>query len=237
MNRLKDEMIQNISHEFRTPLQYFRGYVSLMLDDRERLDPEHYEFLTVLDQQADRLRWLVNNFISLENLHQKRNNFLPVDLNFVLSSAVHGAQAISHSRSVSVTYSQTEHLPPVHGHLGRLCQVVDNLLSNALKFTPEGGTIDVWGELSKNREDILIHVQDSGIGIDPADQERIFDRFYQVDGTSSRQQGGVGIGLAVCKSIIEQHHGNIRVESTAGRGSQFTISLPVMQDEEIQAYK
>lgn len=236
INRLKDEMIQNISHEFRTPLQYFRGYVSLMLDDREKVDPTHYEYLKVLDQQADRLRWLINNFISLDNSRRRRLSFVPIDLDYVLSSAVQGAQVLARERGIALGYREDDPLPVIKGNLSRLFEVVDNLLGNALKFTPAGGTVEVRSEVVEEEGHVLVHVQDSGIGIDPADQERIFERFYQVDGTSSRRHGGVGIGLAVCKAIIEEHNGHIWIDSAPGEGTTFTFSLPIMSHQELEKY-
>lgn len=236
VNRIKDEMIQNISHEFRTPLQYFRGYISLMLDDRDKLDPAHREYLQVLDQQSDRLRWLITNFISLNDSSRKQASLVPVDLNYVLSSAVHSARPLAGSREITLSYRQDEELPMVLGSLSKLFEVVDNLLGNALKFTPIGGRIEVWGETSEDKHRILVHVKDSGIGVDPSQHQHIFERFYQVDGSANRHHGGVGIGLAVSKSIIEQHNGEIWVESEQGQGSVFTFALPAARQDELDRY-
>jgi signal transduction histidine kinase len=150
---------------------------------------------------------------------------VPQDLTLLARAAAEGVAATAREADVEVAAELPDHPVPVQADPLRLTQVFDNLLGNAIKFTTRGGRIDLRVRAEAGR--VRVEVCDTGVGIAPEFVERIFDRFYQVDGTSTRRRGGIGLGLAICKLIVEVHGGQIGVQSQLGRGSCFYFSLPV----------
>jgi signal transduction histidine kinase len=226
-NRVKAEMIQNISHEVRTPLQFIVGYSGLLLDSDEALTATQREYLEVMAKHADRLTWLMTNFVSLQNVNDYSKHHQPTELVRLLTESVSEARLDATEKRVGLSLDVREELPPVMVNPVGVSQIMDNLLSNALKFTPEGGEIVVKAGLDPSERKVWVSVIDNGIGIPEEAHGRIFDKFFQVDGGITRHYGGVGLGLAVCSEIIEAHGENIWVESTPGRGSAFTFTLPI----------
>ncbi len=225
MDHLKDEMVQNISHELRTPLTFLKSYVDLLLGgDLGPLLPEQQRSLGVVRDKTDLLVRLVGDIITLQAVTPATIARLPLDLLKLARGAAEGVAAMAHEAGVNIATD----LPPnpilVRGDALRLTQVFDNLLGNALKFTPAGGTI----HLSMRPEEawVRVEIRDTGIGIPAQYVERVFDRFYQVDGSARRRRGGIGLGLAICKLIVEVHGGHIGVESQEGAGSNFYFVLP-----------
>ena len=145
-------------------------------------------------------------------------------------AAVEDFQAAADRAGLELKIEVTPDLPAVSGATIHLRRVLDNLINNALKFTPAGGSISVC--VQSNAQHVVLQVKDTGIGIAPDQQERIFDRFYQVGSFSKRQYGGVGLGLALVKEIAEAHGGTVTVESRENEGSTFTVTLPVLGDSD-----
>jgi signal transduction histidine kinase len=224
-NRIKAEMIQNISHEVRTPLQFIMGYAGLLLE--ESLTPTQHEYLEVMANQAGRLTWLMANFVALQNVSDYTLHHQPIELGQFLSESVEDIQLDATEKQISLSLDIQGKLPAVMANPVAVSQIMDNLLSNALKFTPEGGEVAVKAGLEPSGKKVWVSVADTGIGIPEEAHERIFERFFQLDGGVTRHYGGVGLGLAVCKEIIEAHGERIQVESTPGQGSTFTFTLPV----------
>jgi signal transduction histidine kinase len=229
LDRLKSEFMQNASHELRTPLALIRGYMELMRDGEfGHLPPIQQEALEVIMRQAQVLGALVED-ITL-SLAAKARSFnkepLPMD-DLVLAGADDFRVAVERAE-LSLTAQVQAHLPMVLGEPFYLRRVLDNLLSNAIKFTPEGGKITL--KLWQKDDCVLLQVCDTGIGIPPVEQGHIFERFYQVDGSARRKYGGMGLGLALVKEIVEAHGGTVGVESKMGEGSTFTVSLPALVD-------
>lgn len=227
-DRLKDEMIQNISHEFRTPLTYVLSYVDLLLGESPgmgKLGEEQRESLTVIDNQAQRLRRLLDNFVTIQDIEEYGLVRERVEIDKLLVEVKEDAQTMATEAGIKLAVHIDTDLPAVLVNPATIIQVIDNLVLNALKFTPAGGEVVIraW---SKN-EKVYVSVEDTGIGIPKEALNRIFDRFVQVDGTTRRRFGGLGLGLAICKKVIEQHEEKIWVESTLGKGSTFTFTLPV----------
>jgi signal transduction histidine kinase len=225
MDRLKDEMVQNISHELRTPLTFLKSYVDLLLSgDLGQLQPQQARSLQVVHDKTEQLARLVNDIITLQAVTPRTIARAPVDLRQLAHSAAEGVAAVAQEAGVRLE----THLPAegveVRGDLLRLSQVFDNLLGNAVKFTGRGGRITL--RVEPQPDWVRVEVRDTGIGIAPEYLERIFERFYQVDGTATRRRGGIGLGLAICKLIVEVHGGRIGVESTVGEGSCFYFALP-----------
>jgi signal transduction histidine kinase len=225
MDHLKDEMVQNISHELRTPLTFLKSYVDLLLDgELGPLLPEQQRSLGVVRDKTELLVRLVNDIITLQAVTPATIARLPLDLLKLARSAAEGMAAMAHEAHVNVTTDLPDNPVLVRGDVLRLSQVFDNLLGNALKFTPAGGTIRL--SMQAEAESVRVAIQDTGIGIPAQYVERIFDRFYQVDGSARRRRGGIGLGLAICKLIVEVHGGQIGVESQEGAGSTFFFVLP-----------
>lgn len=234
-DRLKGEMIQNIAHEFRTPLQYIVGYVDLLLDGSESMSPEQVKSLQIMSRQADRLTWLVENFVALQTAEDIAAKRMPTDIRMLLGGALESARVLAAEKQITMTLQVEDNLPDVMINPMTVFQLLDNLVSNALKFTPKGGAIELSARLAESGEKAHIAVRDTGIGIPAEMQERIFERFFQLDGSTTRRFEGIGLGLAVCKAVLDAHGERIWVESELGKGSTFTFSLPVVRVESVKS--
>lgn len=224
-DRLKGEMIQNIAHEFRTPLTYAVGYVALMLEDTDKLDPDHKTYLEVVMQQTHRLQWLIKNFVSLATLEQVVAERAPIATNMLIKEAYEAARIAAHNAGIELCLTAEPNLPVVQINALAILQVIDNFLSNALKFTPKGGRVTLQAAYDAQKSRVIFSVADTGIGIPENCRQRVFDRFYQVDGTATRRYSGVGIGLALCKAIVEAHGEDIWLESPSTGGCVFSFTM------------
>ncbi len=228
LDRLKDEFIQNVSHELRSPLALIRGYAEMLADgDLGELQQDQWKPIETIVRRSRMLSDLVEDITLILGAETRPLEQIPVSPDEVARTAVEDFRVAVDQAGLKLQAEIVPGLPPVSGSLTYLRRVMDNLLSNAIKFTPEGGTITVraWRE----GKQVTLEVQDSGIGI-PAEQlERIFERFYQVDGSARRRYGGVGLGLALVKEIVNLHGGQVTVTSQVGEGSTFTITLPICE--------
>jgi signal transduction histidine kinase len=226
MDRLKDELVQNISHELRTPLTFLKSYVDLLLTEAlGPLLPEQAHSLRIVQGKTESLVRLVNDIITLQAVTPATLKLAPLDLLALARGAADGVAAMAREAGVAVAVDLPDAPVPVVGDPLRLTQVLDNLLGNAVKFTGQGGRIDL--KVRAEAAQVRVEVCDTGVGIAPENAARIFDRFYQVDGTATRRRGGIGLGLAICKLIVEVHGGTIGVDSQLGRGSCFYFTLPL----------
>jgi signal transduction histidine kinase len=225
MDTIKSELIQNISHELRTPLTFIKGYIELLQDgEMGSLRHEQKAAINIVANKTDVLSKLVDDIVSMLQVGREEIETMPVQLGEIGHATVEAARVSATEAGLTLTEDIPDDLPLVLGDKRRLGQVFDNLLQNAIKFSEPGGTIIV--RLSNERTEIRAQVKDTGIGI-PADQlPRIFDRFYQVDGTSTRRFGGTGLGLAIVKEIVEAHGGQVGVRSNVGQGSLFFFTIP-----------
>ncbi|MCM2357643.1 MAG: ATP-binding protein [Geobacteraceae bacterium] len=223
IERLKDEMISAVSHEMRTPLTAVLGFTELLLEGIVEPADQKTHLATVY-REAERLSRLVNNFIDLQRMRTGQQLYTFRDI------AVHPllAEVIGQFAGVSPIHRLTldcpEELPAVRGDGERLREVVINLISNAVKYSPKGGIVAVAGRC--DGEHVIISVRDEGIGIPPELLGMIFERFYRVDNTDRRPFGGAGLGLAVVWEIVTAHGGRVWVESAPGQGSTFFVQLP-----------
>jgi len=224
-DRLKDELVQNVSHELRTPLTFIRGYVDLLLDGEMGIvTAEQQQALQIISDKTDEVTRLVQDIMALQRINEQNLAYEPFSMTRLLYTAVDCHRMSAHQHGLNLLYDPPASEGIVVGDKGRINQVLDNLIGNAIKFSPDGGTIAL--RMVERRDDVLVVVADEGIGL-PADKAaRIFDRFYQVDGSSRRRFGGAGIGLAIVKRIIDAHHGDIWVRSELNRGSSFYFTLP-----------
>ncbi len=230
LDRLKDEFVQNVSHELRTPLTFIKGYIELMEQELlGELNEQQREALRVMDERANAVIHLVNDIISLKKAEMEVSSPQRISLVEVAQSCVWGAKVTARQHNLELKMEVEEDLPDAWADPARLGEVFDNLIGNAIKFSPKGGTITI----RMRREDgfLRVEVEDQGIGI-PADKlDKIWDRFYQVDGSPARRFGGTGLGLAIVRRIIEAHGGTIEVRSEEGQGSTFIFTVPIYSPE------
>jgi PAS domain S-box-containing protein len=232
LDRLKSEFMQNVSHELRTPLALIWGYAELLTDGTlGELDPEQRGPIESITWHTRRLIDLVEDIVLILAKETRVPDQEPVALERLVRAAVRDFQLIAEQAQLALRAEIVPDLPPVHGTPAYLRRVLDNLINNAIKFTPAGGSVTVrlWQQEDTHQSsaDIVLQVADSGIGIAADQQAHIFDRFYQIDGSARRKYGGVGLGLALVKEIVEAHNGQVVVDSKEGKGSTFTITLPI----------
>ncbi|MBX2998943.1 MAG: hypothetical protein KF893_10570 [Caldilineaceae bacterium] len=259
-DRLKGDLLRNVTHELRTPLTIIQGYTELMLED-EQFDPEHQEFLTAINASTRSLVQMVDNVLRLQQQRLYHSNATRqwVDIRQIAAHCVRRAQILLGQRENWLEHSfqivlETGDAPlNIWADPVQLGQVFDNLLSNAVKFSPQGGKICVklWagtyqfspiytnGFSEMERKEarrwpaLFASVEDQGIGIPPEEFESIWLEFYQIDASAVRHFGGAGLGLALVKDIIESYEGAIWVESEVGKGSRFTCALPILSPVEL----
>ena len=241
LDRLKDEFISTVSHELRTPLTSIKGSAEILLtyDDEDR--ETQMEFLRIIDKECDRLTRLVTDVLDISRMESRQATWFweEVELAEVVAAAVDGTQALLQQKELAVKADLERDLPILWNDRDRLVQVVTNLLSNSIKFTPEGGKITInANKLAADSSDGLgekleICVSDTGIGIETAEYENIFQKFKQVTETLTNRPTGTGLGLSICKEIVEFFGGRIWVESTPGTGSSFYFTVPVTGEERV----
>lgn len=229
-DRLKGEIVQNVSHELRTPLTFVKSYVKLLLDEEiGPLNPEQKKYLEITTKKTDVITQLVNNIMIMQQTDQVLVKRESVSLTELARQAIqeHTAEA---QEAGLILIENVDDSPPVTGDKDQLLQVFDNLIGNAIKFSPHNGQITVAVEDIGTM--VQASVSDQGIGIPQNQQKRIFERFYQIDGSARRRFGGTGLGLAIVKRILEAHEGQVWVESEPGKGSTFYITVPKVQESQ-----
>jgi PAS domain S-box-containing protein len=229
LDRLKDEFVALVSHELRTPLTSIRGYLELLLDgEAGDLTDEQRQFLGVVERNAHRLLTLVGDLLFLAQVEAGKLSleFGAVDLGALAAECVETGRPLAEEKGVTLTLA-TGPLALLAGDHARLAQLLDNLVSNGIKFTPAGGRVDV--RIRGERGQAVIEVRDTGIGIPPNEQEHLFERFYRTSKATEQAIPGTGLGLAISKAIVQAHGGLIVVASEDDAGSTFRVSLPVRQ--------
>jgi two-component system sensor histidine kinase BaeS len=217
----RQQMTADIAHDLRSPLSVITGYAEALSDNKLRGNPEVYGILL---QEAKHLDHLVDDLrlLSLADAGELSLSFQPTDLGSLLEKVMARHTVAAEQRHIDLQIAVQDNLPSVQVDVERMSQVLDNLILNAFRYTPEGGLVALGADEKDGK--VQIHVKDSGKGISADDLPHIFDRFYR--GDKSRQHSGEsGLGLAIAKSLIEAHGGKISVESTPGEGAEFTITL------------
>jgi signal transduction histidine kinase len=232
LNRIKNEFISIVSHELRTPITAIKGFVKVILHgDTGKLNPQQEKFLKIVDQSIDRLTLLIAEFLDISRIESGQMNMSlgEVDPKQLVETAVEKFKAEGERKNIKITVKLPDKLPAVNADKERLAQVFDNLISNSVKFTPSGGEITVSAE--DKGDYALFKVADNGIGIAAKDHKKIFDKFFQVDSGPARSMPGAGLGLAIAKSIVEMHGGQLWVESELGKGAAFLFVVPRLKSE------
>ncbi len=233
LNKMKSEFLITISHELKTPLSSIKAFTEILLDDK--IDPtETIEFLQIINIESDRLDRLINNLLMLSRIETGKISWKmnTVSINKIIEKAVDTMQMDIKEKELRLEINVSPDISDVYGDENKLVDVLGNLLSNAVNFTPSGGTIRLNATehlIEQNKGlDVWVCIQDTGVGINIEEQEKIFDKFYQIKKDILKDKPkGMGLGLAICKEIIEHHGGRIWVESQFGKGSNFSFSLPV----------
>lgn len=225
LDRLKDEFIGLISHELRTPLASILGYLE-MLREEGVSEPDAHHYAEVIERNVQRLLCLVGDLQLLSQIQSGKMamEFRSADLADIAACAVDELRPEAQRKHIDLALSATA-IPRLSADPARIAQLLGNLLSNAVKFTPDGGRVEL--RLGREGGQLVLAVADTGVGIPAADRERIFERFYRTAIARRQAIQGTGLGLTITKAIVEAHHGTITVDSDEGRGSTFTVRLPV----------
>ncbi|MCU0480059.1 MAG: GAF domain-containing protein [Anaerolineae bacterium] len=236
VDRLKSQFLANMSHELRTPLNSIIGYSEVLLDGVDgELTPDAEEDVEAIHNSGKHLLSLINEILDLAKIEagEMRLDRKPIDLVTSVKEIVQTAQVLVKNKSVVLEMVEETAIPTVLGDQIRLRQIIWNLVSNAVKFT-ESGSVRI--HLNKQDDNtVVVMVKDTGVGISAEKLGVVFERFSQVDGSSTRRAGGTGLGLTITKQLVEMHNGEIFVESELGKGSTFWFTLPVYQGEVIDA--
>ncbi|MCB4756930.1 MAG: response regulator [Elusimicrobia bacterium] len=229
LDRMKSQFVSTVSHELRTPLTIVLQTAGNLLDGTfGELTEKQKKWMKEIERSSRRLKDLLNDILDLSKLQSgkvdmRRELF---DIGNIIKTVVSNLSTLSKNGGVELTHDIPSDIPKVWGNPSRIQQVVTNLVSNSMKFTPRGGRICV--STQSDKDNILVRVSDAGPGIDAEDLELIFDSFVQIknDNNSESAKHGIGLGLAICKEIVMQHRGRIWAESEPGKGSQFIFTLP-----------
>ncbi len=229
LDRLKSNFLATMSHELRTPLTSVIGYSEMMLEGLGGpLTGEQREYLGIIMEKGENLLQLITSILDISKIEAGRVRLVlsEVDAGQVMRDAVATVLPLARKKGLKVGCEPPK-IPRIQADRDKLRQCLVNLCSNAVKFTPPGGQITVSAEAVPGGR-IALHVADNGIGISDEHLERVFDVFYQVDGSSTREYGGAGLGLAIVRSFVEAHGGTVKVRSRTNEGSVFTILLPAV---------
>jgi two-component system, OmpR family, phosphate regulon sensor histidine kinase PhoR len=227
LERVRQDFVANVSHEFKTPLTAIQGFAETLLGGALEDPKNNRRFLEIIRDHAARLAQLTDDLLKLARIEAGKLEveFSPVSLMELIERCAETSLLKASRKQIAINVNVPPGLPPVLGDAGLLREVLQNLIDNAIQYTPEGGQIQVCASVAARQA--VVTVSDTGIGIPLADQERIFERFYRVDAARSRQAGGTGLGLSIARHIVESHGGRIWVESAVAAGSKFSFSVPL----------
>lgn len=235
LERMKNEFISNVSHELRTPITSIKSYVDTLCNHGDRLDAVmHNEFLQIIDNEADRLMFLVNDVLELSRLEEAERELelVPQDITNAVECSLKSVNLMARDRNIEIVTEQDANLPLVNMNQESIERCVINYMTNAIKYTPVGGKITVRIKHFADAGELGLSVTDTGIGVPDDCLAQIFDRFYRVE-RKVHTIKGTGLGLTIVKKIIEEHGGRVAATSALGQGSTFSFYLPVVADTEI----
>ncbi len=222
LERMRQDFVANVSHELRTPLTVIYGYLEMLIDQEEIQTDILQSIHTQMFQQSSRMQNLVENLLLLSRLEHREQESLaqqPVDITLLLQDICAEAKLVSGDKKHSIHLETDEELNLL-GNKDELSSAFSNIIFNAVKYTPAGG--DIYVKWFKQKDQALLEVKDSGIGIDAKHIPRLTERFYRVDKARSRESGGTGLGLAIVKHVLIRHKGHLNIHSQVDEGSTFT---------------
>ncbi len=225
--QMRREFVANVSHELRTPITSVKSYSETLLEDPDMPPEMRRRFLSVILNESDRMSKIVQDLLTLSRFDAGSIEFEFTRFSFEKSVRdVYSAMRIeAQKHKHEFTLEFLTPVPEIRGDRGRIEQVLINMVSNAIKYTRDGGKVKITAGAKDGK--VWCSVRDNGIGIPKQDVDRVFDRFYRVDKARSRESGGTGLGLSIANEIVSRHNGNIQLESKAGRGTVITVTLPV----------
>jgi two-component system phosphate regulon sensor histidine kinase PhoR len=223
LEQMRKDFVANVSHELKTPITSIKGFAETLLDGAMQDEQTLEYFLSIILKESERLQNLIQDLLDLSKIEQQgfKLNISVVNLTEVLQEVIVMLEAKANDKEIKLELEAEQKLFYMYGDLNRLKQIFINLINNAIAYTPKGGEVKV--KVESKAEEVLVHVQDTGIGIEQKEIPRIFERFYRVDKARSRNSGGTGLGLAIVKHLVEAHHGHISVKSKVGSGTTFTV--------------
>ncbi len=225
MEAYERKFIANISHDFRSPLTSIKGYVEAMMDGT--IPPEFQEkYFNIVLFETDRLKKLTEELLTLNSFGSKRGmlDITTFDINAIIKNTAAAFEGRCRERKISIELLFESKQEPVKADMGKIQQVIHNLIDNAIKFSDDNSAIEV--ETTVKHEKVFVSVKDHGVGIPKESQKKIWERFYKIDSSRGKDKRGTGLGLAIVKEIIQTHNEHINVISTEGVGTEFTFSLP-----------
>lgn len=236
LERMRSQFVANVSHELKTPIAAVKGFSETLMNGAIHEPEVARSFLQIIHDESERLNRLIGDILELSKIESKRIplHFSPVHMPSFMEQTMEMISKQAAERHIQLDL-QVEHDLYMEADEDRLRQILLNLLSNAVSYTPDGGKVKLTVKPSGVKrngeyEDVMISITDTGIGIPRKDLPRIFERFYRVDKARSRSSGGTGLGLSIVKHLVDSHHGVITVESEVGIGTTFSIQLPVLQE-------
>jgi len=226
IDRMKSDFVSSVSHELRTPLTSIKAYTATILRDPDMPEQVKHEFLAIIDEESDLLKNLIEGLLEISRIESGAVKFLrePMNITNVIGQVLSGLQHLADKKNIQLKTDISNELGQLQGDEGKIQSMVMNLVSNAIKFTPENGQVSISAR--REGQELVIRVSDTGIGVPKEALTKIFDRFYRVY-QSGKGIPGTGLGLAIVKEIVDMHGGRIEVESQPGRGSTFTVFLPI----------
>ena len=232
LEKIKADFIANVSHELRTPLTAIKGYTETLEEEAFESPEDQKHFLRIIKRHTDRLINIVSDLLVLSEVESRdslskensANDLEEINMNELIKSSVDALRSKAAEKGIDVSFESEEEAYKVKANRFLLEQMFINLIDNAVKYTPESGRVAI--RVSSHDSQILTEISDTGIGIPKEHQPRIFERFYRVDKTRSRNLGGTGLGLSIVKHIVIMHGGKIEVQSEEGAGSKFSVTLP-----------
>ncbi len=230
--KMRKEFVANVSHELKTPVTSLKGFAETLLDGAKN-DPETLtNFLHIILTESDRLQILIDDLLELSKIENSgmELHIDEVEMVSLIKQCCSIVRMKAKEKQITLLFDHETESVHLFADSLRLNQVVLNLISNAISYTPENGCVTI--QLTTFENQLKLEVIDTGIGIDQAHFPRIFERFYRVDKARSRSEGGTGLGLAIVKHIVEAHQGSVQVESEIGKGSTFSVTIPKMQNRE-----
>lgn len=236
VERMKTAFVSTVSHELRTPLTSIKGFISTLLQDTEGYfdQSDRLEFYGIIDSECDRLQRLIEDLLNVSRIESGRalqmnwSTFNPLD---IIQKSLQVQRAYA-SDNHNLQFNTHGDIPPLTGDSDKFDQILTNLVSNAIKYSPSGGAVIV--DISSDDETLTVSISDQGMGIPPGKLNKVFEKFERVDNRDTRQAGGTGIGLFLVKHLVECHEGRVWAESTVGQGSKFTFTMPLQSHASMQ---